>query len=330
MNKVKLISLFMVLALLMGAFSAALSEEIEGQQQYALEDPNEPEIDDSWMDEQAAPDDVMYTIDDFAVTEGLPDNWVNILLLGSDVKYTDQYGRTDSMIVMSINLATKQAKLTSFMRDIWVSMDGRSKSGKLNSACIYGGPGLVMRTINECFGLNLQYYALVNLSSMAEIIDLLGGLDLDVTEAEMNALNKGLFDLSPLSGMEKLEEYGTGVHLNGNQAVAFARIRKIDSDYKRTQRQRYVLTQIAKRLQKESGATIVGVVMKLLENVETNMNMTQLMTIAAAGMQMDMDNVEQFRIPADNTFQSGTFDGVWSIRADFNANRTALQKFIYG
>ena len=54
------------------------------------------------------------------------------------------------------------------------------------------------------------------------------------------------------------------------------------------------------------------------------------MTNAAAGMQMDMDNVEQFRIPADNTFQSGTFDGVWSIRADFNANRTALQKFIYG
>ena len=329
-NKVKLISLFMVLALLMGAFSAALSEEIEGQQQYALEDPNEPEIDDSWMDEQAAPDDVMYTIDDFAVTEGLPDNWVNILLLGSDVKYTNKYGRTDSMIVMSVNLATKQAKLTSFMRDIWVSMNGGAKVGKLNSACIYGGPALTMRTINECFGLNLQYYALVNLSSMAEIIDLLGGLDLDVTEAERDALNKGLFNLSSMSGMEKLEEYGTGVHLNGNQAVAFARIRKIDSDYKRTQRQRYVLTQIAKRLQKESGATIVGVVMKLLENVETNMNMTQLMTIAAAGMQMDMDNVEQFRIPADNTFQSGTFDGVWSIRADFNANRTALQKFIYG
>lgn len=331
MRKLKWLSMLLAVMLLVSAFAAALSEEMtEGQQQYALEDPNEPEVDDSWMNEQAAPDDVMYTIDDFAVTEGLPDNWVNILLLGSDVKYTNKYGRTDSMIVLSVNLATKQAKLTSFMRDIWVSMNGGAKVGKLNSACIYGGPALTMRTINECFGLNLQYYALVNLSSMAEIIDILGGLDLNVTEAERDALNKGLFNLSSLSGMEKLEEYGDGVHLNGNQAVAFARIRKIDSDYKRTQRQRYVLTQIAKRLQQENAATIVGVVMKLLENVETNMNMTQLMTVAAAGMGMDMDNVQQFRIPADNTFQSGTYDGVWCIRADFGANKTLLQKFIYG
>ena len=296
-----------------------------------LENPYEEEED--WMEGSEQQDvvvDQAYTIDDFAVTEGLPDNWVNILLLGSDVKYTNQYGRTDSMIVMSINLATKQAKLTSFMRDIWVSMDGRTKSGKLNSACIYGGPGLTMRTINECFGLNLQYYALVNLSSMAEIIDLLGGLDLTVTEAEMKALNKGLFNLSPLSGMEELEEYGENVHLNGNQATAYARIRKIDSDYKRTERQRYVLTQIAKRLQEESAGTIVTVIMKLLSCVETNMNMTQLMTIAAVGMEMDMDSIQQFRIPADNTFQSGTFDGVWCIKADFNANKQKLHEFIYG
>ena len=345
MNVKKLVCLLLAAVLLISAGFSALAEEgiFIPDPEDLLEDPNagddEGQIDEEeWLDntvEQEEVVDEMYTVSDFAITEGLPDNWVNILLLGTDVKYTEytkgQYGRSDSMIVMSINLATKQAKLTSFMRDIWVDkLHGVEKGNKLSSACMYGGPALTMRTLNERFGLNLQYYALVNLSSMAEIIDLLGGLDLDVTEAEMNALNKGLFDLSPLSGMEKLEEYGTGVHLNGNQAVAFARIRKIDSDYKRTQRQRYVLTQIAKRLQKESGATIVGVVMKLLENVETNMNMTQLMTIAAAGMQMDMDNVEQFRIPADNTFQSGTFDGVWSIRADFNANRTALQKFIYG
>ena len=303
---------------------AAPTEETAPAQEAAQED---------WMagaEQQDVVVDQAYTINDFAVTEGLPDNWVNILLLGSDVKYTDQYGRTDSMIVLSVNLATKQAKLTSFMRDIWVSMDGRSKTGKLNSACIYGGPALTMRTINECFGLNLQYYALVNLSSMAEIIDLLGGLDLTVTEAEMNALNKGLFDLSPLSGMEKLEEYGESVHLNGNQATAYARIRKIDSDYKRTERQRYVLTQIAKRLQQENAGTIVSVIMKLLSCVETNMNMTQLMTIAAVGLQMNMDDIPQFRVPADNTYQTGTYEGIWAIKVDFNANKQKLHAFIYG
>ena len=165
---------------------------------------------------------------------------------------------------------------------------------------------------------------------MADIIDLLGGLYLDVTEAERKALNKGLFDLSSMSGMEQLEESGEQVLLNGNQAVAFARIRQIDSDYKRTERQRTVLTTIAKRLQEENPVTIVGIITKMLEYAETNMSMTQLMTLASVGMQMDMDNIEQFRIPADNTFKSGTFDGVWCIKPDFSKNKQLLHEFIYG
>ena len=286
-----------------------------------------------WLDstvEQPEIVDEMYTIDDFAVTEGLPDKWINILLLGTDVKYTEykkgQYGRADSMVMMSVNPRANRAKLTSFMRDLWVDDQGQ----KLNSTCMTGGPTLTASTINEMFGMNIQYYVLVNLSSMAEIIDLLGGLDLDVTEAEMNALNDGLFDLSPLSGMDRLMEYGSGVHLNGNQATAYARVRKIDSDYQRTERQRRVLTAIARRLQQEDVGTIVGVVMKLLECVETNMNFTQLMTIAGVGLRMDMDSVEQFRVPADNTYKSGTYDGVWCIKADLDENKKLLHQFIYG
>ena len=306
--------------------------------QPAQEAPADEAIDEEeWLDntvEQAEVVDEMYTISDFAVTEGLPDDWVNILLLGTDEKYTDYrkgaYGHSDSMIMMSINLATKQAKLTSFMRDIWVEIHGLKEAQKLTAACLYGGPALTIRTINENFGMNIQYYALVNLSSMAEIIDLLGGLDLDVTEAEMNALNKGLFNLSPYSGMEKLDEYGSGVHLNGNQATAYARIRKIDTDYRRTERQRYVLTCIAKRLQQEDAGTIVSVVMKLLECVETNMNFTQLMTIAGVGLQMDMDSIQQMRIPAEGTYQEGTRNGIWAIKVDFKKNRKLLHEFIYG
>ena len=349
MKNNRYIALFIALIMMLFCLSAAAENVIplapltspaleEAPQEEAPQAPQAsyevtPEDEADWLQgtiQQEAVVDQPYTVDDFAVTEGLPDNWVNILLLGTDVKYTDKYGRTDSMIVMSLNLATKEAKLTSFMRDIWVTMQDKSKEGKLNSACAIGGPQLTMRTINEKFGLNLQYYTQVNLSSMAEIIDLLSGLDLNVTEDEMKALNKGLFDLSPLSGMEKLEEYGDGVHLNGNQATAYARIRKIDSDYKRTERQRYVLTQIAKRLQNENPGTIVSVIMKLLECVETNMNMTQLMTIAACGLEMDMNTVKQFRIPAAKTYESGTYDGVLCIKADFDANKKKLHEFIYG
>ena len=106
------------------------------------------------------------------------------------------------------------------------------------------------------------------MQGIAEIIDLIGGLDLDVTEAERKALNKGLFDLSSLSGMEQLEESGEGVHLNGNQATAFARIRKIDSDYVRTERQRTVLLAVADKIKNGASAgTLLTVVTTLMSYV---------------------------------------------------------------
>lgn len=291
----------------------------------------EPSVEDDWLTgDQLVPADEMYSIEEFAETENLPNEWLNVLLLGTDVRDTTQYGDTDSIALLSVNLATKRAKLASFMRDTWVSMDGRSKVGRLSTACEAGGPQLMMRTINEYFGLNIQYYALVNLSGMAEIIDQLGGVELDVTEEECQALNRGLFDLSEASGMERLDKAGAGVHLNGNQAVAYARICRIDNDFQRTQRQRYLLLQLARRLQREDADALVGVIMKLLENVETNMDLTQIMTIAAAGLQINLDAVEQFRIPVDLAYKSSGEGDTLRIHINTDINRRLLQQFIYG
>ena len=188
-----------------------------------------------------------------------------------------------------------------------------------------------MRTINENFGMNISDYALINITGLADVIDVLGGIDIDVTEEERVALNRGLFDLSSQSGMEELEESGENVHLNGNQAVAFARIRRIDSDYQRTERQRNVLTAIATKLQESNDAvTIIGVVTSLLPYVETNLDLSELMTLAYVGLQLDMSSIEQLRLPADGTFDSGTYDGVWSIRPNFSENQQILYDFIYG
>ena len=278
--------------------------------------------------------DEMYSVEEFAVTEGLPDSWLNILLMGMDTRKTGEYGDTDAMLILSINLGRKQAKLTSLLRDTWVTMDNRTKAGKLSTACAQGGPELAMRTVNECFGVNIEYYALANLTGMAEIIDLLGGLDVDVTLQELEALNKGLFDLSSQSGMEKLMEYGSGVHLNGNQATAYARIYAIDSDRKRAERNRYLLKLIARRIQRERPGTIVGVVMALMNHLETNMNVTQIMTIAAIGLQVNLDALQETRIPAEGTYDSGTYTmqkkRVWCIKPDFDQNTRLLHEFIYG
>ena len=264
-------------------------------------------------------------------TEGLSDEWWNVLLLGCDSYTKNDYQRTDSMIIVSINAAKGQVKLTSLMRDTWIPVPGSKNHRKLTELCAVGGPELTIRAINESFGMNISDYALISMEGMAEIIDLIGGLDLDVTEEERKALNKGLFDLSPLSGMEPLEQSGEGVHLNGNQATAFARIRKIDSDYVRTERQRTVLIAIAEKIKNgASASTLLTVATTLLNYVDTNLSLTEIMTIASVGMKLDLSTVEQYRVPVDGTFDSGTFNGVWCIKPNFEKNTNLLHSFIYG
>lgn len=259
----------------------------------------------------------------------LPKQCWNILLLGTDNRYeSDTYGRTDSMIILSINLPTKQAKLTSLMRDIWVKMDGHG-SQKLNAASVYGGPTLTMSTINSYFGMNLSNYVLINITGLAEVIDQLGGVELTVTEEERKALNKGLFNLSEESGMTQLEQSGENVHLNGNQAVAYARIRKIDSDYRRTERQRALLSAMAARLKQTDAGEVQSVIDALLPYVETNLSVSDLATLAYVGLQIDLADVGQYRLPADGTYQDGMFGNTWCIKPDFEKNTELLHEFIY-
>lgn len=305
----KMLSLFLVLALALCGAAAAEEDSLAG----LLEGD-------------------IVSAEDYAVTENLSDEWWNILLLGTDNRdeIKGGYSRTDSMIILSVNLGTKHAKLTSLMRDTWVPIPGHGKN-KLNAASVFGGPELTMRTINEQFGTNIENYVLINITGLADVIDVLGGVELTITEAERKAINKGLFDLSSRSGMEKVEKSGENILLNGNQAVAYSRIRMIDSDYVRTERQRTVLTTLAKKLKEDvSALTIVSLINSLLPYVDTNLGLSDLMTLGYVGLQLDLSAVDELRLPADGTFESGTFDGVWCIKPNFEKNKSILKKFIYG
>lgn len=257
-------------------------------------------------------------------------DWMNILLLGCDSYSINSYSRSDSMIIVSMNAKTNQVKMTSLMRDTWIKDPKTGKNRKLTELCAVGGPERTIQAINESFGMDIEYYALIGMDGMAEVIDLLGGIDIEVTEAERKALNKGLFDLSSLSGMEKLEKSGF-VHLNGNQATAFARIRKIDSDYVRTERQRIVLMELAKTLKSNTTLlTLMQVLGVLMKYVDTNMSLDQIVAICKFGLGADLDSISELRLPADGTFESGTFSGVWCIKPNFEKNAKLLHEFIYG
>ena len=278
--------------------------------------------------------DKLVNVDDLMINEKLDDQgWWNILLLGSDSRDMDNYyGRTDSIVILSVHPADGQAKLTSIMRDTWVDIYGVGER-KINSANVYGGPDLIMRTVNEYFDMNLTDYALVSMEALADVIDYIGGINISVTQSEMYAINSQLkWDAEDftLNDSTPLATFGDSVHLTGNQALSYARIRKLDNDYVRTERQRIVLIAIADKLQETDGRTLTAVVLKLAGYVQTNLSIAQMVSLATIGLGIDMQAVEQLRLPADGTFQSGTYDGTWSIRANFDDNRTILNEFIYG
>lgn len=278
--------------------------------------------------------DELVPVEDLQMNDEIGDaDWKNILLLGGDSRGKNDYGRTDAIIILSVNMNEGGAKMTSIMRDTWVRLPEKGGQ-KLNSANVYGGPQLVMRTINENFGMNISDYVLVNMQALAEIIDALGGVEVpQVTKAQRKALNQQMkYDAKDfkLANSAPLEEYGENITLTGNQALAFARIRNLDSDFKRTERQRTVLIAMAQKLKNMGATTAIGLIPTLLEHVETNMGMKELVELASMGMQLDMNAVAQLRLPAEGAYEDGEIDGVWKIVPDFPANAKILYDFIYG
>lgn len=181
----------------------------------------------------------------------------NIALFGVDARDYDGgtfAGRSDAIMVMSIDNVHHKVKLTSIMRDVRVYMgDGSpydSGYDKLNHAYMYGGPEQAIRTINQNFGLDIQDYVTVNFSAMAKIVDAFGGVNIDLTEDEISEINKNMYALaaeSPESMAGDVSTYaplsaGEGVLLNGDEAVAYGRIRAIDNDNGRVERQQEVLS----------------------------------------------------------------------------------------
>lgn len=262
-------------------------------------------------------------------------DWENILLLGGDARQMENYDRTDSMIILSINRNEGLVKMTSVMRDTWVHIDGHGNA-KINAANVYGGPELAVQTVNESFGTDIEDYVLINMDDLVEIIDLLGGVDVEVSESERRQINsyvesyfKEVKGASNYEGQTVLNETGL-VHLNGLLAMSYCRDRYSDSDYSRVMRQQEVLLSMADRAQNLDVDELSKVAGDIYDIINTSMDEEEIKSLATAFMVMEVDQVEQYRIPVDGTFTSGTFSGTWMIKPDFEKNSTLLHEFIYG
>ncbi len=289
-------------------------------------EPDEPYISPSEM--------VTVSPDELGANEDLNKEWRNILLIGSDSRNGKSYGRSDALIIASIETKTGEVKLTSLMRDIWLEIPRKGKD-KLNAALAYGGPSLAIKTVNEAFSMNIKEYIFVDFVGFPYIIDKIGGIELNIEKKELKYLNETIDDLNKKNypkgtDFSPLEKYGENTRLTGMQALAYARIRHADSDFERTQRQRNVLIAIFKKVKSKGfSLNLAESAAAILPSVETNMTLSDLIKIGGIIIGSDLDTLKELRIPIDGSYKSGNYNGVYSIRPDFEENITALRKFIY-
>ncbi|MEG0669016.1 MAG: LCP family protein, partial [Clostridium sp.] len=243
-------------------------------------------------------------------------NVKNILLLGVD----EEENVSDTIMILSLDKDDKSAKITSVMRDTQVFL-GDDKVNKINYAYNYGGPELTITTLNELFDLDINKYAKVSFDGLANVVDYLGGIELNITEQERLVINR-TSELKAVSSSGK-------VTLNGKQALAYSRIRSIDSDYVRTSRQRDVMLGIFKKAKGVEVTSYPKVISDLSSNVQTNLSLTELLDMAGYVMSLNTDSLNEFRIPMDGTTQD-IVDEFYYLGWDKELNTKELHKFIYG
>lgn len=235
----------------------------------------------------------------------------NILLLGIDSE--DGIGRSDSMVIFTVDKTTEKIKLTSLIRDSYVYIPGRGMD-KLNHAFSFGGPSLALRTINSNFDLNLTDYVTVNFDSITKIVDSIGGLDLKLTDQEAEIVGVG-------SG-------GTH-HLSGKQVLTYARIRSTaGGDFTRTLRHRKVLTAIAEKMMKLSPIEMAQAADQLMPLVKTSLSSAQILGLGYTAGMGNYDVVED-SYPEDETSKGVLIKGIYYLKWDRDYTVDKLHQFIF-
>ena len=323
MKKVFQAALAALLAMLLtiGSASAVMVDEEGYLEEILLEEGEEIQFEDSQADAslQASIDKV--------------NELQHILLLGIDARPGQTTGRSDTMIILTVDTNNQKIKLMSLMRDIIVAIPGR-ENNRLNSAYYFGGPDLLLQTIENNFGIHIEHYVGVNFSLLADLIDQIGGLTLTVeSEYYMDRINAVIKEDNKVLGLP--EDDGLLTHsgeqlMTGKQAQAYARYRygTSDGDFGRTARQREVITKIFHRLTEMSLVELSTLAMTNINNVVTNLTLQDIMLLAPAMLSLKDAEIEELRIPVDNGYKFQTVRGMSVIVPDRTKTMEAIAAFL--
>lgn len=272
--------------------------------------------------------------DDLNISEELNKNKniINIALFGIDTRDEGYSGRADTIMIGTLDKEHKKLKLTSIMRDTYVSIPERGFD-KINHSYAYGGPELAIKTINQNFDMNITDYVTVNFEALEKIVDAVGGVEIDVKQSEISSLNHNIQELDNIDGITSEKVTSGGLQtLTGRQAVGYSRIRYIgNGDYERTERQRSVLENIVNKVLNEGSLTqTLTLIKNLTPYIETSLSNTQMVGYATSLFSSGIHTMENARLPLDEYAQEGTWNGTFYLKPKtLSDNVTYLHEFIY-
>ena len=260
------------------------------------------------------------------------EEYTNIALFGLDTRQAGSLGkgnRSDTIMIASINNQTKDVKIVSIYRDSYLNL-ANDKYRKCNEAYSIGGPEQAVAMLNMNLDLKIDHYMSVDFLAVSEVVDLLGGIEIDVDEYEIEHLNNYTVETSKVTGKKTNKLKSTGLQtLDGVQATSYCRIRYTKGDdFKRTERQREVLETIAKKAKTMSVSQLDEIIKAVFPMCATNMTVDQLLAIAADGLSYNIQGTSGF--PFDVTTDSVGSAGSCVIPVDLEKNVAQLHNYLFG
>lgn len=271
---------------------------------------------------------------------------LNIMLFGEDNKKGNAYGRSDTMMMLSIDNRHKKMKISSFQRDTYVYIPGYGYN-KLNAAYTEGGAQLTIQTIEANFGIKVDRYAVVDFDSFKKIIDTLGGIDIELTQDEIDYINYQMYKNHQVSEYTTIKDKPGIVHLNGQEALWYARNRGLDKnedgneigldgdDWDRTSRQRKLIETLLNDMKSADLGQIVSIVGSIGPLVTTNLKKNEITALVSHSLTYLSYDIKKYYVPSegfwyydDHTIINGEETSTIKF-TDLNAQRLDFARFIF-
>ena len=257
----------------------------------------------------------------------------SVLVIGTDGRNAEEKGRSDSMILVSLNTKTNEIIMTSFMRDCYVEIPNNGWD-KLNHSYAYGGAELLMDTIEYNFDVRIDDYVCIDFASFVSVVDAVGGVDIEVSDAEAEQIN--IILISEVNGLmgddpnADLLSSGGKLHLNGKQALSYSRIRNVgNNDFERTERQRRVMSLIIAKLKSFRPSVFKNLASDVIPDVSTNMTDLNMYLLSLRLPFALTYSTKQIQIPAEGTYSGADVDVGNVLQIDREANMDVIEREVF-